>query len=406
MSEPPLTGLRVLDLSHNLAGPLTTMHLGDLGADVIKVERPTGDEWRLHERMPGQPDRSRHHMQANRNKRAVCLDLTMPSAREVLRALIARADVLVTNMRPGVPEKLGFGWKESRALNPGLVYCALSAFGTEGPRGGRAGYDLLGEALAGFMPLAGATDERPPASSPVPINDTALPLLACTAIMAALIERGRTRRGQRVDASILGAAVALNAHSLVRVESVPGHGVPTFSRAFYRAYRTRDGWIAVAAYAERLAGRFCELLGMPGLLSEPPWDDRAARVTRADELVALFAPRIAERTSAEWDEAMAAAGVPAAPVRERDDLFDDEQAWADGLLVRVEDDEVGPVTMTAPVVRLSDTPGAIRFAGRHLGADTREVLRELGRSDVEIDDLHAEGAAFSAGPAPHGSGGG
>ena len=397
MGAPPLTGLRVLDLSHNLAGPLTTMHLGDLGADVIKVERPSGDEWRGHERLPGQPDRSRHHMQANRNKRAVCLELTAPAAREVLRELIARADVLVTNMRPGVPERLGFGWDEARMLNPGLVYCSLSAFGTEGPRGGRAGYDLLGEALAGFMPLAGASEERPPASSPIPINDTALPLLACTAIMAALVERARTGRGQRVDASILGAAVALNAHSLVRVESLPGHGVPTFSRAFYRAYRTRDGWIAVAAYAERLAARLCALLGMPGLLGEPPWDDRAVRVTREAELVALFAPVIAGRTTAEWDEEMAAAGVPAAPVRPRDDLFDDEQAGAEGLLARVEDDEVGPLTMIAPVVRLSESPGAIRFPGRHLGADTEAVLAELGRSPAQIAALLADGAA--AGPA-------
>jgi crotonobetainyl-CoA:carnitine CoA-transferase CaiB-like acyl-CoA transferase len=397
VSAPPLTGLRVLDLSHNLAGPLTAMHLGDLGADVIKVERPSGDEWRFHERLAGQPDRSRHHMQANRNKRAVCLDLTMEPARDVLRALVARADVLVTNMRPGVPEKLGFGWEECRALNPGLVYCALSAFGTEGPRGGRAGYDLLGEALAGFMPLAGTSEERPPASSPIPINDTALPLLACTAIMAALLERGRTRRGQRVDASILGAAVALNAHSLVRVESVPGHGTPTFSRAFYRAYRTRDGWIAVAAYAERLAARLCAALGMEGLLERAPWDDRAERVARETELVALFAPVLAERTTAEWDALLAAAGVPAAPVQERDDLFDDEQAWAEGLLEAVEDPELGPLTMTAPVVRLSETPGAIRFPGRHLGADTREVLAELGLSDEEIATLIERGAATQYG---------
>ncbi len=133
MSRPPLSGLRVLDVSHNLAGPLTAMHLGDLGAEVIKVERPSGDEWREHERVPGHPGRSRHYIQANRNKRAVCLDLTRPEAREVMRELVARADVLVTNMRPGVAERLGFGWEEARRLNPGLVYCAISAFGADGP---------------------------------------------------------------------------------------------------------------------------------------------------------------------------------------------------------------------------------------------------------------------------------
>jgi crotonobetainyl-CoA:carnitine CoA-transferase CaiB-like acyl-CoA transferase len=396
MSPPPLSGLRVLDLSHNLAGPLTAMHLADLGAEVIKVERPSGDEWRDHERVPGRPGRSRHYIQANRNKRAVCLDLTRPEAGEVLRELVARADVLVTNMRPGVAERLGFGWEECRKLNPALVYCAISAFGADGPRGGRPGYDILAEALAGFMPPSLAPPGEAPRSSPIPINDTALPLLACSGILAALIERGRSGRGQLVEASVLGTAVALNAHSLVRIESLPGHGVPTFSRAFYRAYRTADGWLAVAAYAERLAHRFCDAVGMPGLLDAPPWDDRAARVERQDELVALFAPRFLKRTTADWDDAMADAGVPAAPVRERDDLFDDPHVRATGLVEEVEDAELGRLTMTAPVVRLSDTPGTIRFTGRPLGADTRAVLAELGRSEEEIARLEEAGAAVSA----------
>ncbi|MGD9697400.1 MAG: CaiB/BaiF CoA transferase family protein [Thermoleophilia bacterium] len=393
MAPPPLTGLRVLEVSHNLAGPLTGMHLGDLGADVIKVERPEGDEWRDHERGSGSPGRSRHHMQANRGKRAVCLDLGIADGRSVLRELIARADVLITNMRPGVAGRLGFGWEESRKLNPGLVYCAISAFGEAGPRGGRRGYDILGEALAGFMPPGLARGDDPPQASPIPINDTALPLLACTGILAALIERGRTGRGQLVESTILGSAVALNAHSLVRIEALPGHGTPTFSRALYRAYRTSDGWIAIGAYAERLARRFCEVMGFAGLFDAPPWDDRAVRVTRADELVELFAPRFLERTTAQWDDAMAAAGIPAAPVRERDDLFDDPQLWRSGLLEVVEDDEVGPITMTAPVVRLSDSPGAIRFPGRHLGQDTRAVLAELGHDEREIARLVESGAA-------------
>ena len=192
MSPPPLSGLRVLDLSHNLAGPLTAMHLGDLGAEVIKVERPEGDEWRDHERVPGQPDRSRHHIQANRNKRAVCLDLTRPEAREVLRELIARADVLVTNMRPGWPSASASDGRTRAASTRPWSTARISAFGADGPRGGRPGYDILGEALAGFMPPEPRPPRRRPPASPIPINDTALPLLACSAILAALIERGRS----------------------------------------------------------------------------------------------------------------------------------------------------------------------------------------------------------------------
>jgi len=395
MSQGPLRGLRVLEVTHNLAGPLAGMHLGDLGAEVIKVERPAGDEWRDHERIPGHPGRSRHYMLANRNKRAVCLDLTMEDGRRVAHDLVLRADVLITNLRPGVPERLGVDWETCRALNPRLVYCAMSGFGGEGPLGGRGGYDIVAEALAGFMPLDGATDERPPPASPIPINDTAMPLLASTGILAALLERERSGRGQRVEVSILGSAVALNAHSLVRLEDVEERPVVGFSRAFYRAYRTSDGWLAVAAYAERLAHRFCEVVGLPGLLDAPRYADRSARVQRMEELVELFSARIREQTTAFWDAALAEAGVPAAPVRERDELFDDPHVRQTGLVEEVVDDEVGRLTMMAPAVRLSETPGSIRFPGRQLGADTREVLRELGRSEAEIADLERSGAAVS-----------
>lgn len=395
MARAPLDGIRVLDVSHNLAGPLTGMHLGDLGAEVVKIERPEGDEWREHERVPGHPGRSRHYLQANRNKRAMALDLTRPEGQSVAHALVRRADVLVTNLRPGVPERLGIGWETCEELNPRLVYCAMSAFGDAGPRGGWRGYDIVLEALTGFMPPAGRSAERPPAASPIPINDTALPLLACTAILAALLERERSGRGQRVDATLLGGAVALNAHSLVRLDDVPEPGELRFSRAFYRAYATRDGWIAVAAYAERLAGAFCAAIGLPGLLDDPRFADRAERVRRMDELVGAIAPRMRERTTAEWDAALGAAGVPAGPVRERDDLFDDPQVAALGLLEQVTDEELGRVTMTAPVARLSRTPGSIRFPGRHLGADTREVLAELGYAEATIERLVREGVAVA-----------
>lgn len=192
MSRPPLTGLRVLDVSHNLAGPLTAMHLGDLGAEVVKVEGPAGDDWRDHERIPGHPGRSRHHLQLKR---------------------------------------LGFGWEDAHALNPALVCCAISALGAAGELEGRPGHDLQAQALTGVMARAGDGEPLP---GPVPVTDTAIPLLACAAVLAALVSRATTGRGQLVDASLLRTAVALNAHSLVRIDDLPGHGVRTFSRAFFR----------------------------------------------------------------------------------------------------------------------------------------------------------------------------
>ena len=390
MDGAPLTGIHVLDASHNLAGPLTGMHLGDLGAEVIKIEGPSGDEWRFHEIVPGHPGRSRHHLQTNRNKRAVCIDLTTPDGQGIAHDLVRRADVLVTNLRPGTPERLGIDWPTCEALNERLVYCQISAYGDDGPKREHRGYDIVTEAIGGFMPPGSATPDDPPQASPIPINDTSLPLLACAGILAALFERERSGRGQRVELSLLGMAVALNAHSLVRLHDQPPQ-VLAFPRAFYWVYGTADGWIAIAAYAERLAHRFCAAVGMPDLLLEDRFRSRADRVERNEELVGLFAPRLRTASTAHWIRVLDAAGVPCGPVRKRDELFDDPQVRAMGMLTELTDPELGRVTMMAPSVRLSRTPGEIRFPGRHLGADTRVVLEELGHTPDRIAAWEASG---------------
>lgn len=391
MDRPPLAGIRVLDLTHNLAGPLTGMHLADLGADVVKLERPAGDEWRTHEEVPGHPGRSRHYLQANRGKKSLCVDLTRPEGQKITHSLVAVSDVFLTNLRPGVPERLGVGWERCREINPRLVYCAMSGFGAEGRLGGRAGYDIVVEAKAGFMAPSWHGEHTAPRSCPIPINDTSLPLLACTGILAALFERERSGLGQRVEATILGAAVALNAHSLVRLEDVEEAPVPRFSRAFYRAYRSSDGWIAVGAYAERLIRRFCETVGLPHLLDDPRFANRADRVTREQEIVDLVTPLMMQRSTEEWDTLFAEAGVPAGPVCERDDLFSEPHLWETGLLEEVEDDEFGRVTMMSPVARLSRSPARMGPPGRSLGADTHEVLAALGYSDDHVDELRRAG---------------
>jgi crotonobetainyl-CoA:carnitine CoA-transferase CaiB-like acyl-CoA transferase len=250
------------------------------------------------------------------------------------------------------------------------------------------------EAIGGFIPPSLADDDAPPRPIPIPVHDTAMPLLATTGILAALLERERSGRGQRVELSLLGASVALNAHSLVRLDDQPPQ-VVAFPRAFYGVYRTADGWIAIAAYAERLAHRFCDALGLPGLLEQERFRARSDRVVHGAELRGMFAERLRREPTRHWTEVLGAAGVPCGPVRERDELFDDPQVRATGLLQEVRDEELGRVTMIAPAVRLSRTPGRIGPPGRHLGADTRAVLAEAGYGDDEIAALLADGAAVA-----------
>lgn len=393
-TSPPLHGVQVLDISHNLAGPLATMHLGDLGADVVKVEPPWGDDWREHEAIAGHAGMSRHYLQVNRNKRSIALDLRTEAARAVLERLVLRSDVLVTNMRTGVAERLGFGWERCRELNERLVYCDLTGFGTVGPLAGRRGYDEVVQARAGFTVPPSGRDDRPRAS-PIPVNDTALPLLAGMAIMAALLERARSGLGQRVALSLLQCAVALNAHALVRLDDAPTATTPRFSRALFRTYRTSDGWIAVAANAERLGRAFCAAIGLPGLLDDTRFADRAERVRNEDVLVGIVAERLLTRDTVAWEALLTDAGVPAGPVNARDALFDDEQVAAMGLLQVVRDPELGRVTMVSPVAALSRTPGSIRFPARVLGADSRDILRELGETEEGIAALIAAGACLA-----------
>jgi crotonobetainyl-CoA:carnitine CoA-transferase CaiB-like acyl-CoA transferase len=389
----PLAGTRVVEFAEGLAGPLTGMHLADMGAEVIRVERPGGDLWREVERTPGAPGRSRQHLQMNRGKRAVCIDLGRPEGRELAHGLVRGADVLVTNLRPGVPERLGIDAATCEGLNARLVHCTITGFGGEGPLAGRGGYALVVEALAGLVPLDdGGGDPRPAAA---PVTDTAVPLVAVNGILAALLARGRTGRGQRVETSLLAAATALNAHALVRLEDAPP-GRPALTPAFARAYRTADGWLAVAAYSDALARRLCAALGVPDLLDRPGLADPVERRAHSDAIAGELGAILGRRPTDEWEEILAAAGVPAGPLGTRDALLDHPQMRANGLSVRRRDDALGTVTMAGPPARLSDTPLEAGAPAGAVGADTRAVLRELGLDDARIDTLVRDGVIQTA----------
>ncbi len=363
MSNGALEGIRVVDLTHHLGGPLATMALGQLGADVVKVEAPGGDEWRSVDEVDGE---SRLFHAVNRDKRGIVLDLKSAEGAAALARLIDGADVLVHSLSPGVAERLGFGAEEVMARNPRLVYCALSAFGPDRGRGS----DIAVQAESG---LIAANDGR---IVPLPVHDTIVPWIMVSGILAALLERERSGRGQVVETSLLEAAGALAAHRLVR----DGSGEPLFNRfvgALYRTYPTRDGAIAIACYAPRLQEPLLRAIGLGELLEDPRFADVAARARHGEELAPLIAETLAADTTDAWHRRLEEAGLPhGTVVAEPLSLLDHPQARALGLVVEMDDPSVGPETVTGPPLRLSRTPAATRRPAPRLGEHTDEVLAD------------------------------
>jgi len=363
MTAAPLDGLRVIDLTHHLGGPLATMALAQLGADVIKVEPPEGDQWRLVDDVLGQ---SRVFHAVNRDKRGIVLDLHTDEGRADLHTLVRGADVVVHSLAPGVAERIGAGGEELMRLNPRLVYCALSAFGPDGPRG----TDVAVQSEAGIVVANGG---RP---LPVPAHDTLVPWIMVAGILAALLERERSGLGQAVETSLLEASAALAAHRLIR----EGSGEPLFNRfvgALYRPYPTYDSGLALACYAPRLHERALEALGLGHLLADPRFADLAARARHSDELAALIGRRMLDHTTAHWRMVLDAAGLPYGAVSDRPfSLLDHPHARAMGLVVETDDPTLGRELVTGPPLRLSRTPARTARPAPRLGEHTREVLSE------------------------------
>jgi len=361
----PLEGIRVLDLTHHLGGPLATMALAQLGAEVIKVEPPEGDGWRRVDDVRGE---SRLFHAVNRDKRGVVLDLKSDEGREVLGRLLDWADVLVHSLGPGVAERLGFGPDEATARNPRLVYCSLSGFGP----GERRGTDVAVQSESGLIAANGGR------TVPVPAHDTLAPWIMVSGILAALLERERSGRGQVVETSLLESAAALSAHRLIR----DGSGEPLFNRfvgAMYRAYDTSDGRIALACYAPRLHERVLVVLGLDELLDDPRFATLEARAAHSGELAEIMGARLATETTETWRSRLAADGLPYGVVAERPfAVLDHPQAVAMGLVVEVEDPTLGPELVTGPPLRLSRTPGRTERPAPRLGEHTDEVLAEMG----------------------------
>ncbi len=391
----PLDGIRVLDLGTVYAAPIAAMLLGDYGADVIKVEHPRGDPARTHGH-----NKDGHGLWwkvISRNKRTVTLNLGRAEGRELLERLVAEADVLIENFRPGVMEKWDLGPDRLHELNPGLVMLRVTGFGQFGPYAKRRAFGTLAEAMSGFAHQTGQPD-GPPTLPPFGLADGVTGLAGTIAVLLALYHRDTNGgRGQVIDVSLLEPLLTLlgpGPSVYDQLGIVPGrHGNRSANNAPRNTYVTRDGrWVAISASATSIAERVMRLVGRPDIAEQPWFSSARERVRHGDQLDAIVGGWIRAR---DFDEVMAAfeeAGAAIAPILDVEQLVNDPQVEALDAITTVEDDDLGPLRMQNVMFRMRGTPGAIRFTGRRLGQDNEDVyIERLGLDGRRLAELRAEG---------------
>jgi crotonobetainyl-CoA:carnitine CoA-transferase CaiB-like acyl-CoA transferase len=388
----PLDDIRVLDLTVARAGPTCVRQLADWGADVIRIDIPPDQAGR--ESTGG----SRHDCDSqhlHRNKRSLSLNLKAAQAREVLMRLVDSADVLIENMRPPVKSRLGFDFDTVHARNPRLVYGSISGFGQDGPYAGRGGVDQIAQGMGGLMSVTGLPGSEPTRAG-IPVSDLSAGLYLAIGVLVALHDRDRTGQGRWVQTSLLESMIAMMDFQAARwtidrevPEPAGNHhplGVPM------GCFPTADGYVNLGAPGGRLLHSLCDVLGLPGLPSDPRFDSRQKRSANREELNALIADRLRTRGTAVWVEALNEAGVPCGPVYRMDEVFADPQVQHLAMTGSVEHPVLGRLEILRNAVRMSGTPSTVRTPSPDAGAHTGEVLAELGYEPAEIDRLRGLGA--------------
>ena len=390
-----LTGLTVLDLTRVLSGPFATMTLADLGADVVKIEQPgTGDDTRQWG-PPFQGDEAAYFLSVNRNKRSLAVDLKLTDGLALVRDLARRADVVVENFRPGTAARLGLGYDDLSADNPGLVYASISGYGQTGPDSHRAGYDAIAQARSGIMSVTGEAD-GPPVRVGVSSADLVAGMWAVIGILAALRERDRSGQGQWVDISLIDGSVSwltyVAAGYFATGTRPPRYGSAHPTIAPYQGFATKDGELMLAVGNDAIWRRFAPAAGLDDLVDDPRFATNPLRVSHRDELLPLVADAMASRTSAQWVEVLDAAGVPVGPIQTVDEVVTDPQVLARGMVGEVEHPTAGTLRTIGCPVRLTATPPQVRTAPPLLGQHTDDVLAELGVDAERLTALRASGA--------------
>lgn len=384
----PLAALRVLDLTQVMAGPFATMNLGDLGADIIKIEPPgIGDQARKSAGHFLTGGDTAGFLALNRNKRSIVLDLKSELGLQAFHKLCEDADVIVENFRPGVTARLGIDYPTVSGLNPKIIYASISGFGQDGPYADRPGFDLVAQAMSGIMSVTGEPDGAP-VKCGIPVSDLAAGLFCMNAILAAYIERQVSGRGQYIDTSLFEAALALSVWETTELWStgrVPrAHGSAHRLNAPYQAVRTADGYVVIAANNQRLWRRLCEAIDRQDLLTDYRFTDNLARLNHASELERALEETFREKSTSYWVGLLLKAGTPAAPINNYEQAVTDPHTKARDMVMTVNHPVEGAMNTIGLPVKFSRTPGVIRRPAPLLGEHTTEVLHEAGYSSREI----------------------
>ncbi|HYH22987.1 MAG TPA: CaiB/BaiF CoA-transferase family protein [Azospirillum sp.] len=390
-AKGPLSGLKVVELAHIMAGPVVGLMLADMGAEVVKVEKlPGGDDSR---RMvpPTIDGESAAFMMMNRNKRGIALDLKQDGGKEVLRRLLKDADVLIENHRRGTMEKLGFGYDAVKAINRKIIYCEISGFGRTGPLADQGGFDLVAQGMSGLMSITGEGPGRPPVKVGAPVTDITAGLLGAMGVLAALHERARTGEGQRVDTSLFEAGIVHTYwQSAIRFATGVSPG-PMGSahplNAPYQAFPTADGWINIGAANQANWLRLLDAIEAADLRDDPRFADNPGRMKHLDELTDILSPIFRRHTTAEWLSTLEKAGIPAGPVLSIAEMHEHPHTKARDMVVEVEHARAGTVSTLGLPIKFSRTPGGVRSGAPVLGQHTRDILAELGYDESAIEDL-------------------
>lgn len=386
----PLKGMRVIELAHIMAGPVCGLMLADMGADVIKVEKPTGDDSRRFV-PPEINGEAAAYMMMNRNKRGIALNLKDSGAVDILRKLLSEADVVIENYRAGTMKKFGLAYEDLVEINPRLIYCEISGFGRTGPYAERGGFDLIAQGMSGLMSITGEGPGRPPVKVAAPISDINAGITAAMGVCAAYSNMLKTGLGQKVDTSLFEAAIVQtywqSAIAFATDEKPEPLGSAHPLNAPYQSFQTSDGWINVGAANQNNWLRFLDVITAPELNDDPRFATNAARMRNLSALVEILNGYLAKENTETWLDRMEKAELPAGPVNDILQMHEDPQARARDMIVEVEHPKAGKVETIGHPVKFSRTPASIDLAAPLLGQHTREVLTEIGYDNTQIETL-------------------